>query len=725
MNRDNIFLNMAEGFDEFLTFRLKKDSKIPATNHGFKDAKHNDDLAHFDGYNIGFRTGEGLLVVDIDMHDKTKNGFKSMATLSELIKEDLLKIKTLKVKTPNNGLHIYFKYDESYGIPSRNNVLEGIDVKATNGYVVAPTSTLNDGKEYTILDNSKVSKMPEGLLYFLSRMNERKLRLDPVNELSHDKKLVNQDEVEHYLQYLDPDCNREEWRNIAFAMHDMELEEGFKLFDDWSQGSKKHSPNESTKLWNSIKDKGGISYKTFFNLAINEYNAPPFVDTSLIFLNQSEDNNILDDNIENFDDYINEISNNIVISPPRPLPKKIDEWPDFAKIVKDIYNNAPYKYRDASIITAFHLLSSVLADKVDPKHRLNLFTTLIMPTAAGKDFYIKYFEKYRTTLDKEANDLEGNQLETHCIAPAASVQGYQRILKSLPNRTIIDEEIFPSFLGRTLLNGKDKVMEQLNGAILKLYSSSTLRAINNKKVEDSSSRVDDIILSIFGTGVPSDAIKLFSNASVIKQGSTNRFIKVYEPNMHVELFDYELDFSPEINDDIFALLEKYFYLPNKNSDECIEITKTENMVKYSNVCTASIRSLKNDFMVSLKARDVENSIRLASLIAITEAVRNNKKVAKITSSMFMFCYSFLNKNYKPLDKEVNFFKVKEQTDIEPLLKIINPMNKPEMIRSTCLTYASRAFKDKKITYPATTVIEKLTQSGAITEVGNLIKFKKS
>jgi hypothetical protein len=91
----------------------------------------------------------------------------------------------------------------------------------------------------------------------------------------------------------------------------------------------------------------------------------------------------------------------------------------------------------------------------------------------------------------------------------------------------------------------------------------------------------------------------------------------------------------------------------------------------------------------------------------------------------MFCYSFLHKNYKPLNKEVNFFKANEEADIEPLLKIINPMNKTEMNRSTCLTYASKAFRSKKIAYPASTIIAKLTQSGAITEVGNLITFKKS
>jgi hypothetical protein len=97
--------------------------------------------------NIGILTGKvnDLTVLDIDVKE---NGIK---LFSKLIKEHS-DIKTPTVKTPNNGLHIYFKYNKI--LPNCNRILVdneriGWDIKSDGGIITSPPSIdINLNKRY-------------------------------------------------------------------------------------------------------------------------------------------------------------------------------------------------------------------------------------------------------------------------------------------------------------------------------------------------------------------------------------------------------------------------------------------------------------------------------------------------------------------------------------------------------------------------------------------------
>ena len=93
----------------FKVFPLKVNSKSGQVLKSWKEEATTDQdtimnwFSNTD-YNVGVRTGNGLLVIDVD-NKKGKNGYQSI--------EPFLKNfpKTLVVKTANNGWHMYYYVD--------------------------------------------------------------------------------------------------------------------------------------------------------------------------------------------------------------------------------------------------------------------------------------------------------------------------------------------------------------------------------------------------------------------------------------------------------------------------------------------------------------------------------------------------------------------------------------------------------------------------------------
>lgn len=90
-------------------------------------------------YNIGLRLDtSNLLVVDIDVHSQDKNGRQSLYKWQDQGKH--LPEDTYIEKTPNGGLHYFFKYS---GPRVRiSNIMPGIDV-LSDFCVIAPSQTPN------------------------------------------------------------------------------------------------------------------------------------------------------------------------------------------------------------------------------------------------------------------------------------------------------------------------------------------------------------------------------------------------------------------------------------------------------------------------------------------------------------------------------------------------------------------------------------------------------
>ena len=98
----------------------------------------NGKYKYCDGFGVCPRTS--CFVIDIDVKEG-KHGKESLETLRQKFGLD---IRTLAVKTKNNGLHLYYKYPsipESQYVMSITNwmKLDGIDIRGTRGFVVGPT----------------------------------------------------------------------------------------------------------------------------------------------------------------------------------------------------------------------------------------------------------------------------------------------------------------------------------------------------------------------------------------------------------------------------------------------------------------------------------------------------------------------------------------------------------------------------------------------------------
>lgn len=95
-----------------------------------------------DGFGVCPR--DTSFVIDIDVKEG-KDGKNSLKHLREKMGLD---IRTLAVKTPSNGLHLYYRYPnipESKYVMSITNWLEldGIDIRGNRGFVVGPSSENN------------------------------------------------------------------------------------------------------------------------------------------------------------------------------------------------------------------------------------------------------------------------------------------------------------------------------------------------------------------------------------------------------------------------------------------------------------------------------------------------------------------------------------------------------------------------------------------------------
>lgn len=119
--------------------------KHPRLRDGFKGASRDeatvrDWLKRWPMSNIAIRTGDGLMVLDVDVD---KGGDDSLAELMDNPEW----AETVSVKTGGGGSHHYFAVPSA--VPcSVSVVADGLDVRGDGGYVVAPPSRHKSGNHY-------------------------------------------------------------------------------------------------------------------------------------------------------------------------------------------------------------------------------------------------------------------------------------------------------------------------------------------------------------------------------------------------------------------------------------------------------------------------------------------------------------------------------------------------------------------------------------------------
>lgn len=139
--------------------------KLPLTAHAYKDGSVDPDQIRrwweeHPGAGVGIVVGEasGLCVLDVDPR---AGGDESLRHLTE---EHGPLPETPTVSTAGGGQHLYFRYHEQ---AARSTIAPGLELKARDGYVVAPPSrNLKTGRAYvwTLGKGVNLADLPRWLL---------------------------------------------------------------------------------------------------------------------------------------------------------------------------------------------------------------------------------------------------------------------------------------------------------------------------------------------------------------------------------------------------------------------------------------------------------------------------------------------------------------------------------------------------------------------------------
>lgn len=198
----------------FRIFPIVAGEKNPPRFAGWQDWATTDPLKLWDWWtdnpndNIGIATGEGLLVVDLDVKDGV-DGRKTFVQRSP----DFDFNRTLRVRTPGGGLHLFYVAEGP--LPSTVRGLgDGIDTRCAGGYVVAPGSRTHAG-EYRISNNVAPIPAPAWLTEALAAVSSTNVRRE--SALALPPSMVNQERAgEQFKAYLErqppaPDGERNSW----------------------------------------------------------------------------------------------------------------------------------------------------------------------------------------------------------------------------------------------------------------------------------------------------------------------------------------------------------------------------------------------------------------------------------------------------------------------------------------------------------------------------------
>lgn len=158
----------------FRVFPVRRDSKIP-WRAGWQEAATVDATqieawwSENPNWNIGVATGDGLLVVDVDVKDG-KQGAESLAML-----EMMGLPETMRVRTPTGGVHVYLATDRRRSGRAGNiKDLPGLDTRGDGNLVLWPGSYIGRHK-YELTDDRPIAPSPSWLLDAVETTTDRKV----------------------------------------------------------------------------------------------------------------------------------------------------------------------------------------------------------------------------------------------------------------------------------------------------------------------------------------------------------------------------------------------------------------------------------------------------------------------------------------------------------------------------------------------------------------------
>ena len=149
--------------------RLSRDYELKGVNEyiDYINNKNEVKKSKVTGYALITGKDSGIMVLDLDRNhgDGSKDGIKAYKELIEGLQlteeEQKQAFDTFTVKTPNGGLHLYFKYKE--GLKNDSNQDLSIDIRTDGGLIITPGSLRKIGediREYTVYKDNPIYDIP-------------------------------------------------------------------------------------------------------------------------------------------------------------------------------------------------------------------------------------------------------------------------------------------------------------------------------------------------------------------------------------------------------------------------------------------------------------------------------------------------------------------------------------------------------------------------------------
>ena len=152
-----------------------------------------------DNDELAIRTGDGIVVIDIDT--KGADGKEGFRSLEKLEKEFGKLPETLTAKTRSNGEHRYYRILDDMELSNRTNLnnYTGVDIRSTNGYVIAPPTT-----NYKFTKFKKIAHLPKAWFDAIKRTPKVESNIINMNLVNDDGKIIdNRDEKAMKIIYAE------------------------------------------------------------------------------------------------------------------------------------------------------------------------------------------------------------------------------------------------------------------------------------------------------------------------------------------------------------------------------------------------------------------------------------------------------------------------------------------------------------------------------------------
>ena len=251
---------------------LRPNSKIPAIKDWSKYSKElptKKDIAKWKKIpdaNVGLVLGEasGLIGLDFDYdvnnsHDKIKKYLKNTDTV---------------IKKGNKGCTMFFSYNEEKTSGWSIGSERVLDLLSNGTHTVIPPSIHPEGDVYHYTTGEVLvdpfAPMPKLPKRFIKKVN--KLFNDNKKESTQTSGDIKVDikEVEEALNHIDNTGSKVDYDvflHIGMALKEGLGDDGFELWDEWSQRSSKYISDQMQYKWDSFK-RSGITLGSLFHMAM-------------------------------------------------------------------------------------------------------------------------------------------------------------------------------------------------------------------------------------------------------------------------------------------------------------------------------------------------------------------------------------------------------------------------------------------------------------------------